>query len=75
LRWIESNPTATTSEFEAEKKKLEGVCMPIMAKLGGGGGGMPGGMGGMPGDFGGFGGGAPPTGSAGGPTVEEFDVD
>jgi L1 cell adhesion molecule like protein len=73
LRWIESNTAATTAEFEAEKKKLENVCMPIMAKLGGGG---MGGMGGMPGDFGGFGGpsGAPP-GSAGGPTVEEFDVD
>jgi len=48
--------------------------MPIMAKLAGDG---QGGAGGMPGGFpGGFpGAGGPPTGSAGGPTVEEFDVD
>jgi L1 cell adhesion molecule like protein len=70
LRWIESNAGASKDEFEAEKKKLEGICMPIMAKLAGGAGGM----GGMPG--GGFPGGAgrAPGGGAG-PTVEEFDVD
>jgi len=67
LRWIESNSTATKAEFDAEKKKLEGICMPIMGKLAGDSG-----MGaGMPP----FPGGGPPTGSPGGPTVEEFDVD
>jgi L1 cell adhesion molecule like protein len=80
LRWIESNLFASKDEFEAEKKKLEGICMPIMAKLAGDGG--AGGMGGM-GGMGGFpGGGFPGAGGAGGapgagqgPTVEEFDVD
>ena len=73
LRWIESNTGASKEEFEAEKKKLEGICMPIMAKLGGGGG--MGDMGGMPdmGSYGGPSGGA--SGPGAGPTVEEFDVD
>jgi len=79
LRWIEGNSGAPKDQFEEQKKKLEGICMPIMAKLGGGGGVMPGMPGGMPGGFGGgpeggFGGGAP-GGAGGGPTVEEFDVD
>jgi len=38
LRWIEGNANASKEEFDAEKKKLEGICMPIMAKLGGGAG-------------------------------------
>jgi len=85
LRWIEGNQGASTSEFEAEKKKLENICMPIMAKLAGGadggmggmGGGMPGGFGGPGGGFGGPSGGfgGPGPASGGGPTVEEFDVD
>jgi L1 cell adhesion molecule like protein len=73
LRWIESNAGASKDEFEAEKKKLEGICMPIMAKLAGGAGGM----GGMPGGFpgGGFPGAGGAPGGGAGPTVEEFDVD
>jgi len=74
LRWIESNAAASKAEFDAEKKKLEGICMPIMSKLGGGGG--PGGMDGMdPSAYGGPSTGGPGGGSSGGPTVEEFDVD
>jgi len=70
LRWIESNPGASAAEFESEKKKLEGICMPIMSKLGGGGahpGGMP--------DMGQHGGANASAQAASGPTVEEFDVD
>jgi len=76
LRWIESNAGASKEEFDAERKKLEGICMPIMAKLGGGGGGMPDMGGDMP-DMSGFGGPSRGAGGAGGagPTVEEFDVD
>jgi len=77
LRWIESNAGASKEEFDAERKKLEGICMPIMAKLGGGGGGMPDMGGDMP-DMSGFGGPSSrgPGGAGGaGPTVEEFDVD
>jgi L1 cell adhesion molecule like protein len=75
LRWIESNAGASKEEFEAEKKKLEGICMPIMAKLAGGAqGGMGGGMpGGFPGS--GFPGAGGAPGGGAGPTVEEFDVD
>jgi L1 cell adhesion molecule like protein len=49
LKWIEGNESADAAEFEAEKKKLEGICMPIMAKIYAGqqGGPMPGGP--MPG--------------------------
>jgi L1 cell adhesion molecule like protein len=66
LKWIEGNQEADASAFEAEKKKLEGIAMPIMAKIyaGAGGPGGPGGPGGAPG-------GAP----GGGPTVDEYDVD
>eukprot|EP01126_Amoeba_proteus_P028381 TRINITY_DN279_c0_g1_i8.p1 TRINITY_DN279_c0_g1~~TRINITY_DN279_c0_g1_i8.p1 ORF type:complete len:659 (+),score=191.70 TRINITY_DN279_c0_g1_i8:281-2257(+) len=82
LRWVESNPSASKSEFEEQKKKLEDKCMPIMAKLAGGAGG-PGAPGGFPGGGfpgGGFPGGGYPgaggaAGGAGKPTVEEFDVD
>jgi L1 cell adhesion molecule like protein len=38
LNWIEQNPNAEKSEYEAKQKELEGKCMPIMAKLGGDGG-------------------------------------
>jgi len=66
LKWIEGNQEADAAAFEAEKKKLEGIAMPIMAKIyaGAGGPGGPGGPGGAPG-------GAP----GGGPTVDEYDVD
>jgi len=51
LRWIESNGEADASAFEEQKKKLEGVCMPIMSKIyAQGAGGAPGGQ-------------APPTGA------------
>jgi len=84
LQWVEQNPNAEKEDYEKKQKELEDKCMPIMAKLGGGGeGGMPGGMpGGFPG--GGFPGGAPggfpgggspgagPSTSAG-PTVDDVD--
>jgi len=65
LRWIEGNAGATKEEFEAERKKLEGICMPIMGKLGGGGGAPGGFPGGMP-DMGDF------SGASG---AEPFEVD
>ena len=48
--WLDANQSASVEEYEAKKKELEGVCMPIMSKLysqnteGGAPGGMPGGM-------------------------------
>jgi len=73
IRWIESNANADKDAFEAQKKKLEEVAMPIMSKIyadqGGAGGGFPG-AGGFPG---GPQGGSGPSG--GGPTVSDFDVD
>ena len=56
--WLEANQTASVEEYNAKKKELEDVCMPIMTKLysqnaeaGGMPGGAPTGMpGGMPGD-------------------------
>jgi heat shock protein 1/8 len=73
LRWIESNPTATVSQFEAKQKELEQIINPIFTKMyqAGVGGGMPdmGGMGGM----GGTGGGKSSGGRSSGPTVEEVD--
>jgi len=88
LKWLESNPNAEKEEFEEKQKEVENAVMPIMTKLGGGGGGgggMPGGGmpgGGMPGGFPGGapggGGGAstrapPPTEAASGPKIEEVD--
>jgi len=79
IRWLESNLEATKEAFEEQKKKLEGVAMPIMSKIYAQGGGEEGGMpGGMPGGFpgGGFPGGGQSGGaSGGGPTVSDFDVD
>jgi L1 cell adhesion molecule like protein len=72
IKWIESNHEASAEAFEEQKKKLEGICMPIMSKIyaqgGGGGGEMPEGFpqGGFP--QGGGGGGQ-------GPQVSDFDVD
>jgi len=86
IRWIESNHEANKDAFEEERKKLEGIAMPIMSKIyaqgeGGGAGGMPGGFpgggfpgGGFPGGGGGGGGSAGGP-SGGGPTVSDFDVD
>ena len=36
--WLNGNPNATVEEYEERKKKLEGLAMPIMSKLGGSGG-------------------------------------
>lgn len=33
LRWIESNPTATVSQFEAKQKELEQIINPIFTKM------------------------------------------
>lgn len=76
-KWVESNENASTEEFEAKQKELEGTAQPIIMKIYQAGGGAPGGgMGGMPdmGDFGaGAGGAGPSAGSASGPKVEEVD--
>jgi L1 cell adhesion molecule like protein len=71
IKWLDGNLTAEKEEFEEKQKHLEGIAMPILQKMAGGG--MPGeGMpGGMP-DMGGAAGGAPPA-SDGGPTIEEID--
>jgi len=74
LSWFEKNPNASKEEYDAKQKELEGVAMPIMAKLAGdagGQGGFPGGAGGFPG--GGFPGqGGAPSGGRG-PTVDDVD--
>jgi len=73
-KWVETNENASTEEFEAKNKELEGIAQPIIMKIyqdgGAPGGGMP--------DMSGFGGastGAAPSssGSSAGPTVEELD--
>ena len=68
------NPNATVEEYEERKKKLEGLAMPIMSKLGSTGDGSSAQAGGMPT------GGMPtgmPTGTATeepeGPDIEEID--
>jgi L1 cell adhesion molecule like protein len=72
ISWLDNNQTAEKDEFEHHQKELEAVCNPIITKLyqsaGGAPGGMPGGFPGAPGA-----GGAPPSGAAGGPTIEEVD--
>ena len=44
LDWLNQNPNAEVETYENKQKEVEGVAMPIMSKLGGGGqqGGMPG---------------------------------
>jgi len=69
-KWLDTNEHAEKDEYEARQKEVEAICMPIMTKMygAGGGGGAPGGMpdmGGM-----GGGGGAQPS---GGPKVDEVD--
>ena len=74
IKWLDANPTGEKEEYEEKQKALEGIAMPILQKMAGGGG-MPGGgmPGGMP-DMGGAPGGAPPAEpDAGGPTIEEID--
>jgi len=68
LAWIEANPGADKDAFNAEKKKLEEVAMPIMSKLYSDAGSAGPGFGG-PGGPGGFGDGPSVQ------TPDEFDVD
>jgi len=69
ISWLDANPAAEKEEYEEKQKALEGIAMPILQNMAGGG--MP--SGGMP-DMGGGGGGAPPSSDpAGGPTIEEID--
>merc|ERR1719488_59597 len=77
LQWLESNPDASTEEYEAKQKEVEGKFQPIIMKVyqaaGGapGAGGMPNMPGGMP-DMSGAGmGGAGGAGPAGG--VDDLD--
>merc|ERR1712154_313369 len=67
IKWLEANPSGEKEEYEEKQKELEGVAMPILQKMAGGG--MPAGAGGMPDMGGGAPGGAPPAAEpAGGPT-------
>jgi len=75
IKWLDNNQGASKEEFDARRKQLEDVAMPIMTKLyqqaggaPGGAEGFPGGAGGFPGGAGGFPGGAGgfPGGGAGG---------
>jgi len=73
IKWLDSNPSGEKEEYEEKQKELEGIAMPILQSMAGGGmpgaGEMPGAPGGMP-DMGG----APPAGDpSGGPTIEEID--
>jgi L1 cell adhesion molecule like protein len=79
VKWIETNPNATTEDFEAKQKELEALFNPIMMKVYQAAGGAPGGPGGMPGGMpGGFPGGFPGAGGPqgapkAGPNVDEVD--
>ncbi|EAY13459.1 cytosolic heat shock protein 70, putative [Trichomonas vaginalis G3] len=83
LAWIESNQGASTADYEAKQKEVEGQLMPLMQKAyqsaAGGAGGMPGGVDpSMFQNMGGAGGAAPGAGAAhpssgSGPRVEEVD--
>ena len=44
LTWLDDNQSADKDEYEAQRKELEGVAMPILQKAmqGGAAGGMPG---------------------------------
>ena len=43
IKWLESNPDAESSEYKKQKKELEDIVQPIIAKLyqGGAGQGPP----------------------------------
>ena len=80
LAWIESNQDASTADYEAKQKEVEGQLMPLMQKAyqsaAGGAGGMPGGV--DPSMFQNMGGAAPGASAAhpssgSGPRVEEVD--
>merc|ERR1712070_814000 len=78
IKWLDANQSGEKEEYEEKQKSLEGIAMPILQKMAGGGmpgGGMPdmGGAGGMP-DMGGAPGGAPLAAAPeSGPTIEEID--
>merc|ERR1711881_777831 len=84
IKWLDTNQTASTWDFEAKKKEVEGTVGPLLQKMaataGGAGGGMPGGMppgaGGMPGGMppGGFPGAAAAAGAGAG-GADAADVD
>ncbi|EAY10530.1 cytosolic heat shock protein 70, putative [Trichomonas vaginalis G3] len=83
LAWIESNQDASTTDYEAKQKEVEGQLMPLMQKAyqsaAGGAGGVPGGVDpSMFQNMGGAGGATPGAGAAhpssgSGPRVEEVD--
>mmetsp|Transcript_24602 Transcript_24602/g.48428 ORF Transcript_24602/g.48428 Transcript_24602/m.48428 type:complete len:646 (-) Transcript_24602:68-2005(-) len=62
LQWLERNDNAEVEEFEEQKKELEAVANPIMAKLYGGGG-----------DPASTAGSQDASGSSAGPNIEEVD--
>ena len=79
-QWLDSNQHAEKEEFEQKQKELEGIVLPILQNLSGGGGGAGGGGmgGGFPGGAGFPGGpGATSSGPAAaadeGPKIEEID--
>ena len=45
-KWLDQNPNSEKEEYDTKRKELEDIAMPIMQKLGAGGGQMP--PGGMP---------------------------
>jgi L1 cell adhesion molecule like protein len=82
LKWLNGNLQASKEEFEAKQKEVEGVVMPVLSKLQGGGMPQQGGMGGFPGGPGGFPGQGPTGGSTGGdqksgsgPKFDDLEVD
>jgi len=48
IDWIESNPNATTEEFQAKMKEVQEKVQELVQKAGGMPGGMPGGDGAPP---------------------------
>jgi len=72
-KWVENNENASTEEFEAKQKELEGIAQPIVMKIYQAGGAPEGGMPDMSGFTGAGAGAAPSGGSSSGPKVEEVD--
>jgi heat shock protein 1/8 len=72
ISWLDQNPTAEKEEYEEKQKSLEGIAMPILQGMAGGGG-MPGGMPTDMPDMGGAAGAPAGADPAGGPTIEEID--
>jgi len=72
-KWVENNENASTEEFEAKQKELEGIAQPIVMKIYQAGGAPEGGMPDMSGFAGAGAGAAPSGGASSGPKVEEVD--